>query len=216
MVLKLYDYWRSSAAYRVRIGLNLKGVAYEPIPINILPGKDEQLTAAYRATNPQMRVPALETPEGVIAQSLAILDWLDETYPDPPFFPADPWARAQVRSFALTIAADIHPLNNLAPVNWLKNKLSADDGAVAAWYVHWIKVGFEALETRQALRAGTRFAFGDQPTLADICLVPQCANARRFRFDFSAFPRLAAIDERARTHPAFERAAPEKQKDAVT
>lgn len=214
-MLKLYDYWRSSAAYRVRIGLNLKGVSYESVPVNITPGKDEQFDQSYRVKNPQMRVPALETAQGIVTQSLSILVWLDQTYPEPRFVPADPWAGAQVRSFALTIATDIHPLNNLAPINWLKSKLGADDAAVADWYVHWIKTGFEALELQAAARPGTQFCFGDEPTLADICLVPQCANARRFKFDFSPFPRLAAIDERARTHPAFIKAAPENQKDAV-
>ncbi len=214
-MLKLYDYWRSSAAYRVRIGLNLKGASYESVPVNILPGKDEQFDQSYRVKNPQMRVPALETAQGIVTQSLSILVWLDQTYPEPRLVPADPWTGAQVRSFALTIATDIHPLNNLAPINWLKGKLGADDAAVADWYVHWIKAGFEALELQATARPETQFCFGDEPTLADICLVPQCANARRFKFDFSPFPRLAAIDERARTHPAFIKAAPENQKDAV-
>lgn len=213
--LKLYDYWRSSAAYRVRIGLNLKGVDYEAIPVNIAPGKDEQFSGAYRALNPQMRVPALETPHGVLTQSLSILVWLDQTYREPPFVPADPWLGAQVRSFALTIATDIHPLNNLSVIGRLKSQFNADDAAVASWYVHWIKAGFEALETQLAQRPETQFAFGETPTLADICLVPQCANARRFKFDFTAFPRLAAIDEAARAHPAFIKAAPENQKDAI-
>ncbi len=214
-MLKLYDYWRSSAAYRVRIGLNLKGAAYEAVRINILPGKDEQFADAFRSKNPQMRVPALETPQGVLTQSLSILEWLDETYRDPAFLPADPWERAQVRSFALTIATDIHPLNNLAPIGRLRSQFKADDGAIASWYVHWIRAGFEALETQLAARPDADFAFGDQPSLADICLVPQCANARRFNFEFAKFPRLAAIDERARAHPAFIKAAPENQKDAV-
>lgn len=213
---KLYDYWRSSAAYRVRIGLNLKGVAYESIPVNIAPGKDEQLADAFRAKNPQMRVPALETEHGVLTQSLAILDWLDARYPEPPFLPADPWEAVQARSFALTIAADIHPLNNLAPLAYLRSRYGADEAGVAAWYVHWIKLGFDALEVLIAQRRETTFAFGDAPTIADICLVPQCANARRFKLDMSAFPRIVAIDENARAHPAFAKAAPEKQRDAVT
>ncbi len=215
-MLKLYDYWRSSAAYRVRVGLNLKSVAYESIPVNIAPGKDEQLAANFRSKNPQMRVPALETERGLLTQSLAILDWLDVTYPDPPFLPADPWAAAHARAFALTIATDIHPLNNLAPLAYLRSNFGADEAGVAAWYVHWIKLGFEALETQLSQRRATAFAFGDAPTIADICLVPQCANARRFKFDLSAFPRLTAIDERARAHTAFSKAAPENQKDAVS
>lgn len=213
--LKLYDYWRSSAAYRVRIGLNLKGLEYEAIAVNIAPGKDEQFAENYSAKNPQMRVPALETPQGVLTQSLAILDWLDATHRAPPFLPADPWQAAQARSFALTIATDIHPLNNLGPLAWLREKHGADDAATGEWYRHWIKLGFEALEARMARRPETAFAFGDAPTIADICLVPQCANARRFKFDFTQVPRLAALDERARAHPAFIKAAPENQKDAV-
>jgi maleylpyruvate isomerase len=215
-MLKLYDYWRSSAAYRVRIGFSLKDVPYEASPINILPGKDEQFAQSFRTKNPQMRVPALETTQGVLTQSLAILEWLDETYRDPPFLPKDAWERAQVRSFALTIATDIHPLNNLSSVGRLRSQFKADDAAVASWYVHWIRAGFAALEAQLAQRPARQFAFGDTPTLAEICLVPQCANARRFKFDFADFPRLAAIDERARAHPAFVKAAPENQKDAVT
>jgi maleylpyruvate isomerase len=215
-MLKLYDYWRSSAAYRVRIGLNLKGIEYESIPVNIMPGKDEQFGDAFRAMNPQMRVPALETPHGVLTQSLAILAWLDTMYPDPALLPADPWQAAQARSFALTIAADVHPLNNLGPLAWLQEKHGADDAAIGEWYRHWIGLGFEALEAQMAQRPETEFAFGDAPTIADICLVPQCVNARRFKFDFAQCPRLAALDERARAHPAFVKAAPENQKDAVT
>ena len=214
-MLKLYDFWRSSAAYRVRIGLNLKGVEYEAVPINIAPGKDEQKSAAYRAANPQMRVPALETPQGVLTQSMAILDWLNTTYPAPSFLPTDPWDAAQARAFALTIATDIHPLNNLAPLAYLRERFGADEDAINAWYRHWIVVGFEALEAQLAARAATPFAFGDTPSLADICIVPQCANARRFKVDLGPFPRLVAIDAHARAHPAFERAAPENQKDAV-
>lgn len=214
-MLKLYDYWRSSAAYRVRIGLNLKGVSYESVAINIAPGADEQKSEAFRAKNPQMRVPALETADGVLTQSLAILSWLDTAYPEPPFLPAGPWAAAQARSFALTIATDIHPLNNLAPLAWLREKHGADDAAVALWYVHWIRRGFEALEAQLAALPETTFAFGDAPTIADICLVPQCANARRYELDLAQFPRIAGLDARARAHPAFACAAPENQKDAA-
>ncbi|MEZ5995462.1 MAG: maleylacetoacetate isomerase [Hyphomonadaceae bacterium] len=208
-MLKLYDYWRSSAAYRVRIGLNLKGADYEAIPVNIAPGKDEQFGEGYRAKNPQMRVPALETPQGVLTQSLSILVWLDQTYPAPRFVPADPWMGAQVRSFALTIGTDIHPLNNLAPLAYLRAHFGADEAAIEAWYRHWIATGFAALEAQAAARPNTPFVFGDEPGLADICLVPQCANARRFNLDLAQFPRLAAWDERARAHPAFVKAAPE-------
>ena len=214
-MLKLYDYWRSSAAYRVRIGLALKGVAYESIAVNIGPGADENLRPEYRAVNPQARIPALETPQGVLTQSLAMLDWLDETYREPPFMPSDPWARAQVRSFALTIATDIHPLNNSSVLGRLRAQFSADEAAIGDWYRHWISVGFAALEAQAAQRSQTPFAFSDAPMLADICLAPQMANARRFKTDLAPFPRLVAIDERARAHPAFIKAAPENQKDAV-
>jgi maleylacetoacetate isomerase len=213
-MLKLYDYWRSSAAYRVRIGLNLKGADYESVPINILPGTDEQMREPYRSKNPQMRVPALETEQGLLTQSLAILVWLDQTYPEPRFTPADPWLGAQVRAFALTIGCDIHPLNNTSVITRIKLEFSADDAHVGEWYRHWIKLGFNALEHQAEQRAETPYAFGDEPGLADIMLVPQMANARRFDTDLSPFPRLVAWDERARKHPAFIKAAPENQKDA--
>lgn len=214
-MLKLYDYWRSSAAYRVRIGLNLKGVTYESLPVNIAPGKDEQFAPAYRAKNPQMRVPALQTERGLLTQSLAILVWLDQMYPEPRFTPADPWLGAQVRSFALTIACDIHPLNNLSVLNRLKLEFSVGDDHVSEWYRHWIRVGFSALEHQAEDRPQTPYVFGDEPGLGDIMLVPQMANARRFDVDLVAFPRLAAWDEHARRHPAFVKAAPENQKDAI-
>lgn len=215
-MLKLYDYWRSSAAYRVRIGLNLKGAAYEAVPVNIAPGKDEQFAEAYRARNPQMRVPALETPQGLITQSLAILVWLDQTHPEPPFVPADPYQGALVRAFALAIACDIHPLNNLAVLGRLKSQFSADETQIGDWYRHWIALGFEALEAQLAGMPERAFVFGDAPGLADICLVPQMANARRYKLDCAPFPRLGALDERVRALPAFAAAAPERQRDAVT
>lgn len=214
-MLKLYDYWRSSAAYRVRIGLNLKGLSYASIPVNIAPGKEEQFGQAYRAINPQMRVPALETEAGLLTQSLAILDWLDAAHPEPRLLPADPWAAAQVRAFAMTIAADIHPLNNTSVLGRLKLEFDASDEHIGEWYRHWIKLGFAALEHQAAARRETLYAFGDAPTLADVVLVPQMANARRFKTDLTPFPRLLAWDENARKHPAFIKAAPENQKDAV-
>ena len=213
-MLKLYDYWRSSAAYRVRIGLNLKNVDYESIPINIMPGTDEQMREPYRSLNPQMRVPALETERGVITQSLSILVWLDQTYPNPRLMPADPWLGAQVRSFATTIATDIHPLNNTSVLTRLKLEFSASEDHVGEWYRHWIKLGFNALEHQVAKHPDTAYIFGDEPTLADEMLVPHMANARRFKTDLTAFPRLVAWDENARKHPAFIKAAPENQKDA--
>ena len=162
-----------------------------------------------------MRVPALETERGVLTQSLAILEWLDQTHPNPRFTPADPWLAAQARAFAFTIAADIHPLNNTSVLTRIKLEFSASNDHVGEWYRHWIKLGFAALEHQAEQRAQTPFAFGDEPTLADILLVPQMANARRYKTDLSPFPRLAAWDENARRHPAFIKAAPENQKDAV-
>jgi maleylpyruvate isomerase len=214
-MLKLYDYWRSSASYRVRIALNLKGVEYEQIPVNILPGVDEQMREPYRSKNPQMRVPALETEQGIITQSLSILVWLDQTHPNPRLMPADPWQGAQVRSFATTIATDIHPLNNTSVLTRLKLEFGADDDHIGEWYRHWIKLGFNALEHQVANHPDTAYVFGDEPTLADVMLVPQMANARRFKTDLSPFPRLVKWDETARKHPAFIKAAPENQKDAV-
>lgn len=214
-MLKLYDYWRSSAAYRVRIGLHLKGVGYESVPVNIMPGTDEQMREPYRSLNPQMRVPALQTEQGLITQSLSILVWLDQMYPEPRLVPADPWLGAQIRAFALTIATDIHPLNNTSVLTRIKLEFSASDDHVGEWYRHWIKLGFAALEHQAEQRGESAYCFGDAPTLADVCLVPQMANARRFKTDLSPFPRLTAWDERARLHPAFIRAAPENQKDAV-
>jgi maleylpyruvate isomerase len=214
-MLKLYDYWRSSAAYRVRIALALKDVAYESIPVNIMPGVDEQMREPYRSKNPQMRVPALETEQGIITQSLSILVWLDQTYPNPRLMPADPWLGAQVRSFATTIGTDIHPLNNTSVLTRLKLEFGANDDHIGEWYRHWIKLGFNALEHQVAGHADTKYVFGDEPTLADVMLVPQMANARRFNTDLTPFPRLVGWDESARKHPAFIKAAPENQRDAV-
>ena len=215
-MLKLYDYWRSSAAYRVRIALNLKGIAYEASPVNILPGKDEQRAASYRAKNPQARVPALETEQGVLGQSLAIMEWLDETYPEPPFLIGDAWMRARIRAFALTIACDIHPLNNISVLGRLKTEFGAGQDSIDAWYRSWIERGFAALEAQLARHDDTVFAFGSVPTLADICLVPQMANARRFAVTLTPYPRLTAVDTRLRDCPAFAKAAPEAQRDART
>ncbi|MGD2132428.1 MAG: maleylacetoacetate isomerase [Maricaulaceae bacterium] len=212
-MLRLYDYWRSGAAYRLRIGLHLKGIDYEAVPVNIFPGQDEQF-GAYKDKNPQSRVPAIETERGVIGQSLAILEWLEDTHPEPSFFPADPWERAEARAFATTIVADVHPFQNLSPAVYLREHFGADDEAVRDWAAHWIARGFAVLEIEQARRPERAFCFGDAPSLADICLVPQIATARRFKLDLAPYPRLMAIDERARAHPAFIAAAPENQVDA--
>ena len=205
--LKVYDYRHSSAAYRLRIALQLKGVAHEMLPINILAGHDEQFLAANRARNPQARVPFIETDRGALNQSLAIIEWLDDVYTSPALLPDDPWERAQARAFALTVACDIHPLNNLSVLARLRLEFSTNEDHITAWCRHWIAMGFAALEAELKPRPETTYLFGEQPTLADICLVPQMVNARRYKMDLSHFPRLVAHDERARAHPAFVAAA---------
>jgi maleylacetoacetate isomerase len=210
-MIRLYDYWRSSAAYRVRIALNLKGAAYETVPVIILPGTDEQLTDQYRSVNPQMRVPAIEVDGQVAGQSLAIIEWIDETMPGPALLPKDPWQRLQARAFADIIACDIHPLNNLSPLAVLRRDFGADEAAIKHWYQGWILRGFAALESMASKLAPGPFLFGDTPGVAEIVLVPQVANARRFETDLKAFPRLVALDETCRALEPFKRAAPENQ-----
>ncbi|KJS36388.1 MAG: maleylacetoacetate isomerase [Hyphomonas sp. BRH_c22] len=210
-MLKLYDYWRSSAAYRVRIALNLKGVTYESIPVNIAPGRDEQLQSEYRTINPQMRVPSIEVDDRVIGQSMAIIEWIDESFPGPALLPSDPWKRLQARSFADTIACDIHPLNNLSVLAALRNDFGADDTAITHWYHDWIRRGFSALEVIARDLPSSRFLFGEAPTIAETCLVPQVANAKRFDMDLSAFPRLLEVDAACCQLDAFVRAAPDAQ-----
>lgn len=211
----LYDYWRSSAAYRVRIALNLKGLAYEAVSINLMPAVAEQLGEAYAAKNPQRRVPMLETDAGRLGQSLAIIEYLDEAHPEPPLLPADPWARAQARAFALTIACDIHPLNNTSTQARLRAQLGADDGQVLAWGRYWVERGLSALEAQLANAPRTRYAFGETPSIADILLVPQMYNARRVNLDSAVWTRLTEIEQVARAHPAFIAAAPENQPAAA-
>jgi maleylacetoacetate isomerase len=212
--MKLYDYFRSSAAYRVRIALNLKGVAPERLFVHLRKGA--QRADDYLAVNPQGLVPALRTDDGdVLTQSLAILEWLDETHPSPPLLPKGPADRARVRSIALAIACDIHPLDNLRVLNYLTGTLGATDAQRAGWYKYWIDVGFEALETRLAReRATGRFCHGDTPTIADVCLVPQMANARRVDFDFGPYPTLLRIEAACLALAAFAEAAPARQPDA--
>lgn len=215
-MLKLYGYWRSSAAFRVRIALNLKGLSAEHIPINIAPGKDEQRSSDYLARNGQGRVPAIETEQGIVGQSMAILEWLEERYPDPAILPTDPWERLRVRAFADTIACDIHPLNNLSVLRQLKQRFDADEAAISDWYAGWILEGFQALEASISGEvASSRFLFGDRPGLAEICLVPQVWNARRFKVDLTPFPKLMSAHDKATALPAFESARPENQPDAT-
>ena len=212
--MKLYDYFRSSAAYRLRIGLNLKGVAPERAFVHLRRG--EQRDEEYLSLNPQGLVPTLVTDQGdVLTQSVAILEWLDETYPSPPILPRDPAGRARVRSLALAVACDIHPLNNTRVLSYLTGTLGVTEEQKNGWYKYWIDTGFEALETRLARESATgRFCHGDAPTLADICLVPQMANARRVEFDFTPYPTLVRIEAACVALPAFAAAAPAKQPDA--
>jgi maleylacetoacetate isomerase len=210
--VKLYSYFRSSAAYRVRIALNLKDIAYETVPIHLQKDGGRHKSADYRAVNPQMRVPALELPGGeVLVQSLAIIDYLEETFPEPALLPPDARSRAHVRAVADIVACDIHPLNNLAPLNYLRDPLGLDQNAVRAWYHHWILEGLAAIETM--IKPGP-YAFGAAVTLADVCLVPQVANAKRFKVPLEKFPRILAAEAACQELPAFERARPENQPDA--
>jgi len=210
--VKLYSFFRSSAAYRVRIALNLKNVRYDNVPVHLSRDGGRQKTAEYRAINPQMRVPALALSSGdVIVQSLAIVEYLDETHPEPPLLPADSVARAHVRAVAQIIACDIHPMNNIGPLNYLKNVLGHDQDAINTWYRHWVLAGFEAVEA--LIRPGP-YAFGTEITLADLCLVPQVFNARRFKIPLDAFPKIVAVDAVCQKLPAFDKAKPENQPDA--
>jgi maleylacetoacetate isomerase len=208
----LFDYYRSSAAYRVRIALNLKQIDYESVPINLAGG--EQKEADYRARNPQGLVPMLEAEGHRIAQSLAIIDYLDATRPEPPLVPKDAADRAHVLALALVVACDIHPLNNLRVLKHLVGPLGHDEDTKTAWIATWIGQGFAALEAMAAERAG-RFLFGDAPGLADICLVPQMYNARRFDVPLEDYPLLLRVDAEASAHPAFAAAHPDRVAPAV-
>jgi maleylacetoacetate isomerase len=210
--VKVYTYFRSSAAYRLRIALNLKGLSGDMVSIHLQKDGGQHRKPEYRAINPQMRVPALKLDSGeVLTQSLAIIEYLDEIDPQPPLLPRDPVERAKVRALALAIACDIHPLNNLAPLRYLKNELAQEQSKIDAWYHHWVLEGFEALETM--VRPGP-YAFGGEVTLADVCLVPQIYNARRLKVPLDRFLKLVAIDAACAKLPAFEQARPENQPDA--
>lgn len=211
MSLVLHGYWRSSAAYRVRIALNLKGLEYAQITHDLR--TSAQHAPAYRDMSPQGRVPVLDADGLRLTQSLAIMEWLDEAHPRPPLLPDDPADRAVVRAMAQVIASDIHPLNNLSVLQWLRGEAGADDDTVNAWMRHWITQGFAALELLVARRGGT-FAFGEAPTLADCCLVPQLYSARRFNVDLQAFPRLLAVGDACAALPPFAAAEPARQPDA--
>lgn len=210
--IKLYDYWRSSAAYRLRIALNLKGIGYEAVEVNLKPGEDGQLADQYVAINPQKRVPSLDVNGQIFTQSMAILEWLEETYPTPAMLPENPEDRLRCRAFADTIASDVHPLNNLSVLKMLRGQFGADDAAITVWYHDWIFKGFEALEHFAAQRTHSPFLFGDEPSLAEITLVPQIYNARRYKMDLSPFSALITLDQRCAEIEAFQAAMPERVK----
>ena len=212
MTRTLYTYWRSSASYRVRIALALKGLAYDQVPVNLAQGG--QTSVGFKLLNPQGFVPYLIDGDVGLNQSLAIVEYLDETYPAPPLLPADPVGRARVRAAAQQIACDIHPINNLRVLKYLKAEMGQGQDAIDTWYRHWVEEGFAALEEIAEAATGA-FLFGDTVTLADVCLVPQMWNARRLQADIARFPKLVAIDARLNALPAVRAAAPEAQPDAV-
>ncbi len=215
MIPRLYTYWRSSSAYRVRIALHLKGIEYEPVPVHLARDGGEQHRSDYTALNPQALVPTLEVDGLVLTQSVAIIEYLEDTRPEPALLPAQPAERAQVRALAQLVASELQPLNNLRVLNYLRDEQGMDEAVRNEWYRHWIAAGFGALEALLERQAGAaRFCHGDSPTLADVCLVPQVYNARRYECDLGPYPRIRAIDEACRELPAFHAAAPEQQPDA--
>ncbi|ENX41188.1 maleylacetoacetate isomerase [Acinetobacter sp. NIPH 2100] len=208
--MKLYSYFRSSAAYRVRIALNLKELAYETEAVHLV--KNEQQQASYRALNPSQFVPTLIDQDQPLLQSLSILEYLEERYPTKPLLPKDLIERAKVRAFAQSIACDIHPLNNLRVLKYLQRDLAVSDEQKNTWYQHWILEGFHSLEM-QLQHSNGQFCFGTQATFADCCLIPQVYNAKRFKIDLSAFPKIESIYQYCLTLPAFLNATPEQQPD---
>jgi len=214
-MLKLYTYFRSSAAYRVRCALNLKGMNWEAVPVHLVRDGGEQNQPAYRARSPLGTVPALETEAGVITQSLAIIEYLEETQPQPPLLPASAEGRARVRAIAQTIACDIHPVNNLRVLQYLGRYFGATQEQKDAWYQHWVNEGLAAVEKLLAGHPATgTFCHGEMPTMADCCLVPQVFNARRFNCPLDALPTIRRIVDACEQLPAFQNAAPARQSDA--
>jgi maleylacetoacetate isomerase len=213
--MKLYSFFRSSASYRVRIALNLKGIAYEQAPIHLRRGGGEQFGAAYRALNPQALVPTLEDGGKILTQSLAIIEYLEEKQPQPPLLPKDPADKALVRSMAMIVACEVHPIQNLRVLNYVKKEYNQTDEQVNRWAQHWIDLGLSALEEMLAAQQQRgKFCWGAASTLADICLVPQLGNARRYGCDLSRYPNILAVEKNCMALPAFIDAAPEKQPDA--
>ncbi|MGB7480437.1 MAG: maleylacetoacetate isomerase [Burkholderiaceae bacterium] len=213
--MQLYTYFRSSAAYRVRIALNLKGLDYQTIPVHLLKDGGQQLQPEYRALNPAALVPTLKEDDLVLTQSLAILEYLEETRPQPALLPADAAGRARVRALALTIACDIHPLNNLRVLRYLDHTLAIGADARQEWYRHWTANGLAAIEAHLAAEPATGlFCHGDAPTIADCCLIPQVFNAERFGIDLAPYPTVRRIAAHCATLPAFIAAHPARQPDA--
>jgi maleylpyruvate isomerase len=213
--LRLYTYFRSSAAYRVRIALNLKGLDYTAVPVHLLRGGGEQFGAAFAEISPARLVPVLEDGAATITQSLAIIEYLEETHPTPPLLPADAASRARVRALALSIACDIHPLNNLRVLRYLKSEFALDDRQREDWSRHWMRQGFAALERMLADSVQTgSYCHGESPSLADCCLVPQIANAQRLQWSLDEYPTIMRVNDNCLRLPAFARAAPAAQPDA--
>ena len=215
MALKLYNYFRSSSSYRVRIALNLKRLDFDYVPVHLRRNGGEQFAESFRSMNPQALVPVLVDDDKVLSQSLAILEYLEEIHPDPPLLPKAPEHRAYVRQIALSLACEMHPFNNLRVLNYLSQDLGLSDAAKNGWIRHWTKLGFGALEAQLAASPlrGT-FCYGESPSLADCCLVPQMFNASRFGVELDDYPTLRAIDASCLELPAFERAQPARQPDA--
>ena len=211
--MKLYSYFRSSAAYRLRIALNIKGLEYEYLPVDLL--KAEQKSSDYMALNPQGLIPAMELPNGeTLGQSVALLEWMEETYPEPALLPSDPFERARVRSVVNNIVCDIHPICNIAVTNYLKEHHGADTDGIIAWYTTWMHRGFQAVEQVLASNHAS-YCFGEEPGLADVCLVPQVYNARRFDIDLQGFPNILGVVDNCNELPAFRDAMPEQQPDST-
>jgi maleylpyruvate isomerase len=210
--MRLYTFFRSSAAFRVRIALNLKGVEYETVAVDLPRG--EHRRPEFLATNPLASVPVIDDDGTVLSQSLAIIDYLDARHPEPRLIPLEPVARARVQAFAQSIACEVHPLNNLRVLKYLRTELGLDEAAVRRWYHHWVAESFRGLEALLRQSSGGTFCFGDAVSLADVCLVPQVYNARRFGCDLAPYPTLVRIADSLRALPAFARAAPENEPDA--
>jgi maleylacetoacetate isomerase/maleylpyruvate isomerase len=211
-MMRLYSYFRSSAAYRVRIALNVKGVDYETVSVD-LPG-GEHRSPQFRAVNPQATIPTLDDDGTILWQSLAIIEYLDARFPTPRLIPEEPVARARVQALAQLIACEVHPLNNLRVLNYLRGELKLDEAGVAKWYAHWVAEAFAPLESFVAQWSGGRYCFGESLTIADVYLVPQLYNARRFKCELAPYPTLVRIAQALEQDPAFARAAPERQPGA--